>query len=93
VPQTLTEWTEVHLNKTFSREAFAWLVPLQSGYTRVGLMCARNARGTLQRFLDTIAPQWREWGIFKLPLSRLCRCPSVRAMPSGFWLSERQQGR
>src|SRR5262245_35491433 len=26
VPWSLTQWTEVHLNKTFSREAFAWLV-------------------------------------------------------------------
>jgi flavin-dependent dehydrogenase len=60
VPWNLTEWTEVHLNKTFSREAFAWLVPLQNGYTRVGLMCARDARRALIRFLDHVAPQWRE---------------------------------
>lgn len=60
VPWPLTQWTEIHLNKTFSREAFAWLVPLQSGYTRIGLMCARDARGALIRFLDHVAPQWRE---------------------------------
>ncbi len=60
VPWTLTQWTEVHLNKAFSREAFAWLVPLQNGYTRVGLMCARDARGALMRFLDHVTPQWRE---------------------------------
>jgi digeranylgeranylglycerophospholipid reductase len=75
VPQTLTEWTEVHLNKTFSREAFAWLVPLQSGYTRVGLMCARNARGALQRFLDTIAPQWREWGDIQIATKPIAQMP------------------
>jgi geranylgeranyl reductase family protein len=60
VPWPLTQCTEVHLNKAFSREAFAWLVPLQNGYTRVGLMCARDARGTLMRFLDHVAPHWRE---------------------------------
>jgi flavin-dependent dehydrogenase len=60
VPLALTDWTEVHLNKALSREAFAWLVPLQGGYTRAGLMCARDARGALQRFLDQVAPQWRE---------------------------------
>ena len=60
VPWPLTQWTEVHLNKAFSREAFAWLVPLQNGYTRVGVMCARDARGALRRFLDQVTPQWRE---------------------------------
>jgi digeranylgeranylglycerophospholipid reductase len=59
VPWPLTQCTEVHLNKTFSREAFAWLVPLPNGYTRVGVMCARNARDALMRVLDEVAPQWR----------------------------------
>ena len=75
VPQTLTEWTEVHLNKTFSREAFAWLVPLQSGSTRVGLMCARNARGALQRFLDSVAPQWHEWGDLQIATKPIAQMP------------------
>jgi digeranylgeranylglycerophospholipid reductase len=60
VPWPLTQWTEVHLNKAFSREAFAWLVPLQNGYTRIGVMCARDAHGALRRFLDQVTPQWRE---------------------------------
>ena len=75
VPQTLTEWTEVHLNKTFSREAFSWLVPLQSGHTRVGVMCARNARGALQRFLDTVAPQWHEWGDLQIATKPIAQMP------------------
>ena len=75
VPQTLTEWTEVHLNKTFSREAFSWLVPLQSGYTRVGLMCAHNARGALQRFLDAVAPEWHEWGDLQIATKPIAQMP------------------
>jgi geranylgeranyl reductase family protein len=75
VPHTLTEWTEVHLNKTFSREAFSWLVPLQSGSTRVGLMCARNARGALHRLLDTIAPQWHEWGDVRIDTKPIAQMP------------------
>ena len=75
VPQTLTEWTEVHLNKAFSREAFSWLVPLQSGSTRVGLMCARNARGALQRFLDSVAPQWHEWGDLQIATKPIAQMP------------------
>jgi digeranylgeranylglycerophospholipid reductase len=75
VPRTLTQWTEVHLNKTFSREAFAWLVPLRSGHTRVGLMCARNARGALVRFLDHVAPQWREWDNIHLASKPIAQMP------------------
>jgi digeranylgeranylglycerophospholipid reductase len=75
VPQTLTEWTEVHLNKTFSREAFSWLVPLQSGHTRVGLMCAHNARGALQRFLDAVAPEWHEWGDLQIATKPIAQTP------------------
>jgi flavin-dependent dehydrogenase len=79
LPQLLTEWTEIHLNKTFSREAFAWLVPLQGGYTRVGLMCARNARGALQRFLDSVAPQWREWGDLQIASKPIAQTPLRRS--------------
>jgi digeranylgeranylglycerophospholipid reductase len=75
VPQMLTQWTEVHLNKTFSREAFAWLVPLQSGHTRVGLMCARNARGALMRFLDAVVPQWREWEDLHIAAKPIAQMP------------------
>jgi digeranylgeranylglycerophospholipid reductase len=75
IPQTLTEWTEVHLNKTLSREAFAWLVPLQSGSTRVGLMCARNAREALQRFLDAAAPQWRDWEDMQIATKPIAQTP------------------
>jgi digeranylgeranylglycerophospholipid reductase len=60
VPWVWTSGTEVHLNKAFSPEAFAWVVPLQNGYTRVGVMCARDARGALMQVLDRIIPQWRE---------------------------------
>jgi digeranylgeranylglycerophospholipid reductase len=75
VPQTLTEWTEVHLNKAFSREAFSWLVPLQSGYTRVGLMCAHNAREALQRFLDAVAPDWHEWEDLQVATKPIAQMP------------------
>jgi digeranylgeranylglycerophospholipid reductase len=60
VPWTLTPCTEVHLNKELSPEAFAWIVPVHNGYTRVGVMCAQDALGALRRFLDPLAPQWRE---------------------------------
>jgi digeranylgeranylglycerophospholipid reductase len=75
VPWSLTQWTEVHLNKTFSREAFAWLVPLQNGSTRVGVMCARDPRGGLIRFLDHVAPQWREHDDIPLASKPIAQMP------------------
>jgi digeranylgeranylglycerophospholipid reductase len=75
VPWNLTHWTEVHLNKTFSREAFAWLVPLQNGSTRVGVMCARDPRGSLMRFLDHVAPQWREHDDIHLASKPIAQMP------------------
>jgi digeranylgeranylglycerophospholipid reductase len=79
VPRTLTQWTEVHLNKLFSREAFAWLVPLQNGYTRVGVMCAHNARGALMRFLDSVAPPWREWKDIHIASKPIAQMPLPRS--------------
>jgi digeranylgeranylglycerophospholipid reductase len=75
VPWNLTQWTEVHLNKAFSREAFAWLVPLQNGATRVGVMCARDPRGALIRFLDYVAPQWREHDDIRLASKPIAQMP------------------
>ena len=60
VPWTLAPCTEVHLNKELSPEAFAWIVPLHNGHTRVGVMCAQDARAALRRFLDRLIPHWRE---------------------------------
>jgi geranylgeranyl reductase family protein len=75
VPWPLTSWTEVHLNKALSQEAFAWLVPLRSGHTRVGLMCARDARGALRRLLDRVAPQWRERQDIQLATKPIAQTP------------------
>jgi digeranylgeranylglycerophospholipid reductase len=75
VPWLLSEWTEVHLNKSFSRDAFAWLVPLQNGATRVGLMSARDARAGLTRFLDHVVPQWREHEEIQLASKPIAQMP------------------
>jgi geranylgeranyl reductase family protein len=79
VPRTLTQCTEVHLNKLFSREAFAWLVPLRNGHTRVGVMCARNARRALTRFLDSVAPLWRQWEDIHIASKPIAQTPLPRS--------------
>jgi digeranylgeranylglycerophospholipid reductase len=79
LPWALTEWTEVHLNKEFSREAFAWLVPLHNGYTRVGLMCAHDARKALRRFLDRLVPCWRDQQDIHLASKPIAQAPLRRS--------------
>jgi digeranylgeranylglycerophospholipid reductase len=79
VPWALTEWTEVHLNKEFSREAFAWLVPLHNGSTRVGLMCARDARKALIRFLDRLVPRWQDRQDIHLASKPIAQAPLRRS--------------
>jgi flavin-dependent dehydrogenase len=78
VPWTLTLCTEVHLNKELSPEAFAWIVPLQNGHTRVGVMCAQDARGALRRFLDHLVPQWRERPDIQLASKLIAQTPLRR---------------
>ena len=79
VPWVSTRWTEVHLNKAFSPEAFAWVVPLHNGSTRMGLMCARDARGALMRFLDHKAPQWREREDISIASKPIAQTPLQRS--------------
>jgi digeranylgeranylglycerophospholipid reductase len=78
VPWTLAPCTEVHLNKELSPEAFAWVVPLQNGQTRVGVMCAQESGGALRRFLDQLAPQWRERQDIRLRSKPIAQTPLSR---------------
>jgi geranylgeranyl reductase family protein len=79
VPWVWTTGTEIHLNKTFSPEAFAWVVPLQNGYTRVGIMSARQARWALIQVLDRIIPQWRERQDIRLASKPIAQTPLRRS--------------
>lgn len=78
IPWTLAQCTEVHLNKELSPEAFAWIVPLHNGCTRVGMMCARDARGALRRFLDRLTPHWREQQDIRLRSKPIAQTPLRR---------------
>ena len=79
VPWVWTDGTEVHLNKAFSPEAFAWVVPLQNGYTRVGVMRARQARGALECVLDQMVPQWRGRPDIRLAAKPIAQTPLRRS--------------
>jgi digeranylgeranylglycerophospholipid reductase len=79
VPWVWTPCPEVHLNKLFTPEAFAWVVPLHNGSSRVGLMGTRDARPALRRFLDHVVPQWRERESIQLASKPIAQTPLARS--------------
>jgi digeranylgeranylglycerophospholipid reductase len=79
VPWVWTAGTEVLLDKTVSPEAFAWVVPLQNGRTRVGVMRAHDARGALMQVLDRTVPQWRERPDIHLASKPIAQTPLRRS--------------
>jgi len=79
VPGVWTERTEVLLQKTVSPEAFGWIVPLQNGRTRVGVMRARDARGALVQLLDHRVPQWRVRPEITLAAKPIAQTPLPRS--------------
>lgn len=60
VPRTWTSCTEILLDKDISPDAFAWVVPMTNGWTRVGVMTKGDASASLQKLLDRVLPEWRE---------------------------------
>ncbi len=53
-------WTSVYVGRKIAPGAFAWVVPLQNGQARVGLLSEANPIAYLKKFLDQIRPGWRE---------------------------------
>lgn len=56
VPWVWTMGTEMLLQKTVSPDVFAWMVPLQNGHTRAGVMRGCDARDALRQLLDRTVP-------------------------------------
>lgn len=46
IPAVWTPYTEIFLDKTLSAEAFGWIVPLETGWSRVGLTAGHRAHRT-----------------------------------------------
>lgn len=79
VPWVWTTGTEVLLQKTVSPDAFAWVVPLQNGHTRVGVMRGCDARGALLQLLDRTVPQWRAHPDIRLASKPIAQTPLRRS--------------
>ena len=50
---------EILLGSKFAPSNFAWTIPLQPGYAKVGLICQREGTSTLQSFLDHLKAMGR----------------------------------
>lgn len=60
VPYLWTSWTEILLDKEISADAFAWVVPMTNGWSRVGVMSGQGALASLHKLLDRVLPEWRD---------------------------------
>ncbi len=46
---------EIHLGKDVTPFNFAWIIPLQKGRAKVGMICEKNATESLRRFIESLA--------------------------------------
>ena len=53
-------WTSVYAGREVAPGAFAWIVPLDNGQARVGLLSEKNPAFYLKRLLDRVRPGWRD---------------------------------
>lgn len=60
IPFQGEKWTSVYSGREVAPGAFAWVVPLDSGVARVGLLADKNPTLYLKRLLDRIRPGWRD---------------------------------
>lgn len=60
IPFDGERWTSVYVGREVAPGAFTWVVPLETGQARVGLLSERNPSHYLKRLLDRIKPGWRD---------------------------------
>lgn len=60
IPYQAEDWTSVYVGREVAPGSFAWMVPLETGVARVGLLSEKNPVFYLKRLLDRIRPGWRD---------------------------------
>ncbi len=60
IPYQNEDWTSVYVGREVALGSFAWVVPLETGIARVGLLSERNPHSYLKSLLDQIRPGWRD---------------------------------
>lgn len=82
------EQVEIHLGRSIAACNFAWLIPLQSGRAKVGLICETKGKESLKNFLNSPLVQGRifshsEFQCSLLPLETLRRTYAHRTLIVG----------
>ena len=60
IPFREENWTSVYVGREVAPGSFGWVVPLQSGVARIGLLSEKNPAFYLKKLLDRIRPGWRD---------------------------------
>lgn len=60
VPYDDAGQTSIYVGREVAPGSFAWVVPLEAGGARVGLLSEKNPSFYIKRFLDRIRPGWRD---------------------------------
>lgn len=60
IPFQDESWTSVYVGREVAPGSFAWVVPLETGFARVGLLSEKSPAFYLKRLLDRIRPGWRD---------------------------------
>lgn len=60
IPFREEDWTSVYVGREVAPGSFGWVVPLETGVARIGLLSERNPAFFLRRLLDRIKPGWRD---------------------------------
>ena len=60
IPFHEESWTSVYVGREVAPGSFGWVVPLENGVARIGLLSEKNPAFYLKRLLDRIRPGWRD---------------------------------
>lgn len=60
IPYQNGDCTSIYVGREVALGSFAWIVPLDTGVARVGLLSEKNPLHYLKKFLDQIMPGWRD---------------------------------
>jgi geranylgeranyl reductase family protein len=80
---------EIHFGQDITPFNFAWIIPLETGHAKIGLICERNATESLRRFISTaiqagkIFPNYTTIQNSLLPLNTIRRSYTNRTIVVG----------
>ena len=79
VPFESDDFTSIYVGNEVAPGAFAWIVPLQTGLARVGLLSEKNAALFLRKFLTRIMPESFRYEDHEIELKPVMQLPIDRS--------------